>query len=503
MTKTRERNPASGPMLCVNRISKQFGESLVLQEITIGVKAGESLGVVGENGAGKSTLLNIIAGGLRPDSGQMLFHGERYAPPSSGRAIGVGIALVHQDPTLFDNLSITENLFIGQLPQIAGILNSRAARKRAIAIMEQLGLQRSPRTIVHELSLAERQLVEIGRALTTSPQLLLLDEPTRALTARQAESLIKVIEQLKKDGMGIILASDDLPEVLKACERIVVLRDGCGVATGRRDEFSVDRMMSLMVGRSLTQFFPARATQPTREMVLEARGVSRPDVVENISFKVHRREIVGLTGLKGSGRSELGRILFGAESARGEILIEGRPRNGNSRIALVSGRENEEGLCAEGSIRDNMLLTNLPKHTRKPLGILNEQELKTEFEALRERVRLSASLKQEQSVENLSGGNQRKVVLARAIAREPALLILDDATSGMDTESKFELYTVINELVSAGSGVLLISSEIEELIGMCDRVLVMHNGMMRGEWERKQFDREQVLRAGLRSLLHA
>jgi len=494
----------TGPMLCVNRIGKRFGESEALREITFALKSGEALGVVGENGAGKSTLLALLDGSLKADSGQMLLHGKRYAPRLAQHGLAHGIVLVHQDPPLFENLSIAENLFVAGMPQILGCLNGFAMRKRAQAILEQVGLQRPPATPVYDLSMAERQLVGIGKALARQAKLVLLDEPTSALSGRQASKLLQLIERLKADGIAIILASQHLPDVQMVCDQVMVLRDGSAVASGARNEFSADRMMALMVGRSLTQFFPSRPVQPAKEVVLETRGVGRSPLLDNISFKVHRREVVGLAGLKGSGRTRLGRILCGVEPCtRGEIFIEGRPRNGVRRVALISANRDDEDLCLEGNVRDNVLLANFAKYARSPFGVLDEREIENDLTALQERVGLSASIKYDQSAGALSGGDQQKLLFARWMARDPAVFIIDEPGAGMDTDSKLEIYKLINDVASAGAGVLLISSQIEELVGMCDRVLVMSNGKLTEERARKDFDRENILRAGLRSLLHA
>jgi ribose transport system ATP-binding protein len=494
----------TGPMLCVNRVGKRLGGSETLREITFAVKSGEALGIVGENGAGKSTLLALLDGSLKADSGQMLLYGKRYAPRLPQHGLAHGIVLVHQDPPLFENLSIAENLFISGMPRILGCLNGFAMRKRAQGILDQIGLQRPPGTPVYDLSMAERQLVGIGKALARQAKLVLLDEPTSALSGRQASKLLQLIERLKADGIAIILASQHLPDVQMVCDQIMVLRDGSAVASGARNEFSADRMMALMVGRSLTQFFPPRPVQPAKEVVLETRGLGQAPLLDNISFKVHRREVVGLAGLKGSGRTRLARILYGVEPcSRGEILIEGRLRNGTRRVALISANRDDDGLCLEGSVRDNVLLANFARYARSPFGVLDEREIENDLGALRERVGLNAAIKYDDSASGLSDGDQQKLLFARWMARDPAVFILDEPGAGMDTDSKFEIYKLINEVASAGAGVLLISSQIEELVGMCDRVLVMSNGKLTEERARKDFDRENILRAGLRSLLHA
>ncbi len=468
---------------------------------------GSTLGLVGENGAGKSTLMNILGGNLRPDTGSVLVQGQAYAPRHSQDAIENGMAFIHQELNLFSNLSIAENIFLTAFPKVGRgvpLINKATMRSRTAEYLEAVGLDIPPDTLVENLSAGERQLVEVAKALSIQARLIILDEPTTSLTARETQHLFSLLRQLRKRGVAMIYISHNLGEVLEFCDHIAVLRDGELVAHRPASEFNVEKLVSLMVGRSITQLFPPREAQSGTEVALEVTGLTQPGVVRGINLKLHCGEVLGLAGLMGSGRSELARILFGLDPCEsGEIRVAGKavkPSPAGSlrrRIAFLTENRREEGLCLEASISDNFTLVALPQKTVKPLGVLRKAELSAAISKMREAVRLTPSASNQQAVKTLSGGNQQKVVLGKWLMSSPRVFILDEPTRGIDVGAKYEIYTLINELTQGGGAVLVISSEIEELMGICDRILVMSRGEIRDELSRANFDRERILRAAL------
>jgi ribose transport system ATP-binding protein len=496
------------PLLQFQGISRSFSGVPVLRDVSFVLASGHTLGLVGENGAGKSTLMNILAGNLPPGGGGIRFEGRPFAPRTPADAARHGIAFIHQELNLFANLSVAENIFLTAFPTAAGLpwINRSTLHARARELLAQVGLDLPPETPLERLSAGERQLVEIAKALGLDARLLILDEPTTSLSAREAEQLFALLGRLRNRGISMIYISHALGDVLRLCDDIVVLRDGEVVGTGPRAEFTFERMISLMVGRSLQQLFPRRAGQPGPEVVLEARQVTQAGMVRDVSFVLHRGEVLGLSGLMGAGRSELARILFGLDRCeRGEIRLHGTslpPGSTRQRIqrglAFLTEDRREEGLCMEATIADNLALVALRQHASPRLGLLNLPSLRAAVGRIRAAVRLSGAARDAQPVRTLSGGNQQKVVLGKWLLAEPDVLILDEPTRGIDVGAKIEVYHLINELADRGAGVLFISSELEELTNLCDRILVISQGELRDEMEREEFDRERILRAALR-----
>ena len=495
------------PLLHFDGLDKSFSGVRVLRGVSFAVPAGHTLGLVGENGAGKSTLMNILGGNLRADAGGMSLQGQPYAPRGPADALGHGIAFIHQELNLFTNLSIAENLFLtafprhGKLPLIQRAVLHAKTRE----LLAQTGLKLDPETTVERLSAGERQLVEIAKALSLEPRLIILDEPTTSLSAPEAETLFALMDRLRARGIAMIFISHTLKDVLRLCDDIVVLRDGEVVGTGPRAEFIPERMISLMVGRSLSQLFPERTHPPGPEVVLDVKEVSQPGIVHNISFELHRGEILGVAGLMGAGRSELARILFGLDPcASGTIRLEHDLISGTAPsrriqrgLAFLTENRREEGLCMEAAIAENIALVSLGKYTRPALRFLDLARLRGAVRQIRDAVRLTPGAGDEQPAKTLSGGNQQKVVLAKWLLAQPAVLILDEPTRGIDVGAKFEIYQLIVELAGRGAGILVVSSELEELIGLCDRMLVMRRGEIAANLGRAEFDPARILRAAL------
>lgn len=526
-------------------INKSFAGVPVLREVSFRVEAGQTFGLVGENGAGKSTLMNILGGNLEVDSGEMLLSGRSYTPAGPADASRAGIAFIHQELNLFPNLSIAENIFLTSFPRRLGLLRKAEANRRTAALLKEVGLAHEPRTKVERLSAGERQLVEIAKALAIDARLIILDEPTTSLSAPEAERLFALLGRLREKGVSMIYISHALADVLRLCDSLVVLRDGQVVGAG--SEFNIASLVTLMVGRSLNQLYPARKDRarsgddpsqaatgqgsgnqgalgeglPTDlygedppslklrsagrgQVLMEVNGLTNPGIIRDISFRLHRGEVLGLSGLMGAGRSELARILFGLDPcARGEVVVSGRPVHGGVRRRIRSGmaflteNRREDGLCLEASIAENIALVALRRFSHAGLRLIRGAELQSMVTRIRSAVRLTPSARDEQAVKTLSGGNQQKVVLGKWLLAEPSVLILDEPTRGIDVGAKFEIYQLIFELAAKGSGVLVLSSELEELIGICDRILVMRRGEIVDELPKAEFDRERILRAAL------
>lgn len=499
------------PLLLVRGLDKSFFGVRVLREVGFTVARGSILGLVGENGSGKSTTMNILGGVHRPDAGTMLLDGAPYAPESPRDATLRGIAFIHQELSLFANLSIAENLFLDHFPRRARrlpLIDRGRLREQAAAALNLLDLGIPPDTPVSRLAPGERQLVEVAKALTRDAKLIIFDEPTTSLTAREAERLFAVIARLRGRGISVIYISHILGDVLRLCDDIVVLRDGQAVAAEPRAAMQVERMIALMVGRTIDRLFPERTTVPDRTRpALSVRGLSQPGVVHEIGFDLFPGEVLGVSGLMGSGRSELARILFGLDPyARGDIRIAGTPlpphspRDAMARgMAFLTEDRRGEGLMMEASVIDNAELPSLSGMPHPMLRAASATQIGRDARRACEQVQLRVRDLDATPARNLSGGNQQKLVIAKWLPRRPSIFILDEPTRGIDVGAKFEVYKIINQLVADGTAVLLISSELEELIGMADRIMVMRRGEIAGMQDRAGFHREGLLRDALGS----
>jgi ABC-type sugar transport system ATPase subunit len=509
-TRNKDQPATNQKLLSFQGITKSFFGVRVLKSVSFSVCTGRIVGLVGENGAGKSTLMNVLGGNLAADEGRMRFADKLYSPRSSGEARATGIGFVHQELNLFPNLSIAENLFLTDLPTAGPLIQRRELHRKATELLARVGLPLSAETMVESLSSGERQLVEIAHALSFDAQLIILDEPTTSLSGRECERLFALMRQLRGEGRSFIFISHALGDVLRVCDELVILRDGEVVGQGVVGEFDQKRLVSLMVGRELKQLFPDRDRRDgetdhfSDKALLEVRHVSQPGITRDISFTLNRGEVVGLAGLMGAGRTELARILFGIDPCKcGSIAIDGVPLSGPPRrriergLAMLTENRREDGLCLEASVGENMALVTLAHRTQSPLRLLDFEILTKSLARIREAVQLQPSLHLEQPAQTLSGGNQQKVVLAKWLLAEPRVLILDEPTRGIDVGAKFEIYQLIVELADRGASVLMISSEIEELMGLCDRILVLSRGQITGEFRRANFDPEKILQAAL------
>ncbi|MBV9170585.1 MAG: sugar ABC transporter ATP-binding protein [Chloroflexi bacterium] len=487
----------SAALLELRGMTKSFPGVQALVEVDLDVRAGQVHAVVGENGAGKSTLMKIVAGVYRPDAGSMRLAGEPIAIETPRQAHEHGISMIHQELNLAPNLSVAENIFLGRAPTRGGLIDSRSLYAAADALVARLGIQLDVRAQVEDLSVARQQMVEIAKALSLDARIIIMDEPTSALTERETESLFDIIGRLKQQGVAVVYISHRLDEIFRVADRVTVLRDGRLVGSLPIGEATQARLINMMVGRELTTLFP-KQTVEVGAPVLEVRQLRRIGELHDISFVLRKGEILGLAGLVGAGRTELVRVLFGADPLDGgQILIEGRPveiRSPRDAIRLGLGFVTEDrklqGLVLGMTVRENATLASLSRVAR--LGFLN----------LRRERALTAQLVDqlgvrtpgvEQVVENLSGGNQQKVVIAKWLATSPRILILDEPTRGIDVGAKAEVHALMSRLVQEGVSILMISSELPEILGMSDRVLVMRQGRISGEFTREQASQEAIL----------
>ncbi|MGA2548180.1 MAG: sugar ABC transporter ATP-binding protein [Rectinemataceae bacterium] len=489
------------PVLRLSQVNKSFAGVSVLKDIslTLGEK-GSILGLVGENGAGKSTMMNILGGVLQRDSGEILIDGRPYNPRSAIDADAVGIAFIHQELNLFPNLTIAENLYLNGAPgSKAGILSYPAMNSASRKVMQYVGIELSPSTVVDALPIGMRQMVEIAKALAKNARIIVFDEPTTSLCTEEKKQLFAIIRDISAKGISMIYISHTLEDVLALCDEVAVLRDG-----GLVDQLPIEKcnkaeIISMMVGRKLDQLFPYVEKSPG-EVLLRVEALSRRKVFRDISFSLASGEIVGLFGLMGAGRSELASAIYGIDPIEsGEIFLRGSPvrspspewwiRNG---LAYITENRREEGLLMPKTVRENLVLANL-RTMRKGLGAVDRQREEKDSSAMIRRLSIKTYDKSRQSALALSGGNQQKVVIGKWLLTNPRIFLVDEPTRGIDVGAKFEIYNHLNALAKDGSAILFISSEMEELIGVCDRILVMSNGSLAGELERERFDQEEML----------
>lgn len=512
MSDPATRSAVSQPVLEMRNISKTFGAIRALNAVSLTIYPGEVHAVMGENGAGKSTLMKVLSGAYRPDAGGEILLGGALAPvgdPIKARASGISV--IYQELTLAPNLTVAQNIYLGNQPSRFGLVDERATEKLAKPILDRLGIAFSPRTIVRTLSLGERQMVEIARALSTKARIIVMDEPTTSLTSRETDKLFSVIETLKAEGIAIIYISHRMEEIYQLADRVSVLRDASYVGTLDRAELSASKLVSMMVGRDLSSFYKKehRAPAADRQVALSVRDLADGARVQGCSFDLYRGEVLGLAGLVGSGRTELARLIFGADKkASGSVAIEGKvldiagPRDAiEAGIAYLTEDRKVLGLFLDMSIADNVsmsvlgddaggkMLLNREASRRRAQGAVDDLSIRTAGTSI--------------NAGALSGGNQQKVLLARLLQKDPKVIILDEPTRGVDVGAKSEIYRLIDDLARRDIAVLVISSELPEIIGVADRVLVMREGRIVGEVEatpEQPIDQETIMNFSTGSL---
>ncbi len=489
-------------------VSKAFFGVTVLKSVSLEIERGTVLGLVGENGAGKSTLMNLLGGVVPLDSGQILLEGSPYRPADPRDADRAGIAFIHQELNLFTNLSIAENLFISDFPRRRGLplVAGGRLRERARECLAMVDLDVAPEVLVERLTPGERQLVEVAKALSVDARILIFDEPTTSLTARETERLFEIIGRLRESGKTILYISHILRDIMKLADAIAVLRDGALVAHGPKANYTITSMIAAMVGRDLTQLYPDRTSSPGTEVALEVRQLSKAGIAERIDLTLHKGEVLGVFGLMGSGRSELAQIIFGLDDFdQGEIFVDGQPlkglspgRNIRNGMAFVTENRRDEGLLMEATVADNLTLAALPALSGRLVGTIRSKRLATAVNGSVAALSIKVNNVFHDEAKGLSGGNQQKVVLGKWLMTEPSILIIDEPTRGVDVGAKFEIYEIIDRIAAKGTAVLFISSEIEELVAMCDRIIVMGTGETLASFDRVRFDREAILRSAFR-----
>jgi ABC-type sugar transport system ATPase subunit len=473
------------PLLRLRGISKSFPGVRALDRVDLSVRAGEVLALLGENGAGKSTLNKILAGVHQPDAGVIELDGSPVVLANPHVARCAGVAVIHQEFNLIPALSGRENLFLGQESSRIGVIFASEERRRARELFQRLGMEIDLERPCRELTVAQQQLVEIARALLQHARLVVMDEPTAALSPREVRSLFAIIRELKAQGIAVIYVSHRLDEIFEIADRATILRDGQHVATCDIRKLSRDRMIELMVGRQLDQEFPKQRI-PLGEERLVVQHVYRGGRLRDVSLAIRRGEVLGLTGLVGSGRTELARVLFGADRTdSGVISLDGRrlklshPRQAiASGICLLTEDRKTQGLVLNRSVLENFGLPNLPRLSTA--GWIHHRAERAEFQTYVDQLKIRIS-GPGQVAKNLSGGNQQKVVLAKWLAGSAEVVLFDEPTRGIDVGAKFEIYQLINRLAAAGKAILMISSELPEILGMSDRILVMQEGRITGE----------------------
>ncbi|GAA0965120.1 sugar ABC transporter ATP-binding protein [Actinocorallia libanotica] len=488
------------PVLALVDVSKSFGAVRALKGVRLELYAGEVHALAGENGAGKSTLVKTFAGVHRPDGGRILLGGEPVVFNSPADAQSAGVAVIYQEPTLFPDLSVAENIFMGRQPRGAlGRIDRSAMHAKAAGLFERLGVPMDPRRPARGLSIADQQVVEIAKAISRDAKVLIMDEPTAALTGQETARLFSVVEALREQGCALLFISHRLEEIFELCQRVTTLRDGQWIASETLEGLTPDDLVTRMVGRELDELYPKQDVEPG-EVALKVSRLTREGVFTDVSFEVRRGEIVALAGLVGAGRSEVARAIFGIDRRdAGSVEVDGRPLKAASPtgamaagLALVPEDRRQQGLVMEMSIERNMGLTRLRALSRGPLISRAAERANAADWAVRLQLKYARA---GDAVGVLSGGNQQKVVLAKWLATEPSVLIVDEPTRGIDVGTKAEVHRLLSELAAGGLAVLMISSDLPEVIGMADRVLVMHEGRITAEIPREQATEESVMSA--------
>jgi ribose transport system ATP-binding protein len=486
----------------MRNIRKTFPGVVALDRMHFDLREGEVHVLLGENGAGKSTLMKIISGAYRKDSGQVFLQDEEVEIKGPKHAQEMGIGIIYQELNLIPHLTAGENIFLGREPcKVPGVIDQKTLFASAQQILDKLGVSIDARTVVNDLGGAEQQMIEVAKALSLDATILIMDEPTSALTEQEIEELFKAIRRLKTKGVSVIYISHRMEEVFEIGDRVTVFRDGLYIGTETIGEVERDELIRMMVGRSLKEQFPKRKTHPGEE-ILRVEGLSRHGVLKDINFSLRRGEVLGISGLMGSGRTELARAIFGVDEYHaGTIEVHGKkerfksPRQAISRgLGFLTEDRKSQGLVLVISVKDNICLPNLDRFSR--FGVVDDKLEIEVAEKFCHDLRIKTPTLNQQVV-HLSGGNQQKVVLSKLLCADSDILIFDEPTRGIDVGSKVEIYELMNELTAKGAGIIMISSELPEILGMSDRILVMSDGEVGGEFTSEEATQEAILQCAL------
>ena len=487
----------------MKNIAKSFSGTKVLKGVNLELGHGEILALLGENGAGKSTLMKILSGIYSKDSGEIYLDGELCHFQNPKEAQNKGVAIIHQEMNLCNDLSVSENIFLGREVMDGLRLNHKKMDEEAQKILDDLGISMKSTELAGDLKVSEQQMVEIAKALSQNAKVLIMDEPTSALSRKEIEDLFRVIRKLRDEGRGIIYISHRLDELRAIADKVSILRDGENVISGDLKDFSIDDIIRHMVGREIQDKFPRILCEKGKE-ILRVESLNAGPKVRDISFSLYEGEILGIAGLMGAGRTEMTRALFGVdEKTYGKIYLFGEEVKTNTPkdsielgMALIPEDRRKDGLCTDLSIRENISLPNLDS-MKNSLGVLSKElELKISEDTIKS---LNVKAKDREMIsKNLSGGNQQKVVLGKWLVRNPKVILFDEPTRGIDIGAKVEIYQIMNELKKKGVGVLFISSEMEEVLGMSDRILIFCDGRITGELSREEANQENILKFATR-----
>ena len=488
----------SDNILELKHITKLYPGVVALNDVSLEVRRGEILALVGENGAGKSTLIKTCSGAITPTQGEIVINGKSFTGMTPQTSEQNGIGVIYQEFNLVGDLSVAENIFLGRAIRKGMVIDLKAMERESKKILDSLNIKINPKTLVKTLSVGYQQMVEIAKAVSQNAKLLIMDEPSAPLTSAEVEAMFAIVDKLKAGGVSIIYISHRLDEIFRLADRITILRDGQYVTTLNTDETNKDELVKYMVGRQLTEVYPKRDEICVKdEVIFEAVNVSG-NGDKNISFKIHRGEVLGLGGLVGAGRTEFAELMFGMRpKTAGKFIFKGKeisPKTPKDAIelgiGLVPEDRKKEGALLGMSIRCKI---NMPIYQRISKGtVINEKKEEEIAQTYRKEISIKTPTL-DQLVKNLSGGNQQKVILAKWLAADSELLIFDEPTRGIDVGAKQEIYTLINHLVEQGKTVLMISSEMEELMGMSDRILILAEGNMTGELNKSEFNQERIM----------
>lgn len=482
----------------MEHICKSFPGVKALDDVSFNLKPGEVMALLGENGAGKSTLMKILSGVYTKDEGTIIIDGKEVPIMNQKVASEKGIAIIHQELNMCHHLTIAENMFLGREPLKHGLIDTKKMNSDAKELLLKLGVDIDPTTITGELQVSKQQMVEIAKALSINAKVLIMDEPTSALTAREIDELFTIIRQLKESGCGIVYISHRLEELAHITDRVTIMRDGHYITSGNFKDFTMDEIIANMVGREIKEKYP-HVNCPVGETVFEVKNLNAGRLVRDISFSVRKGELVGIAGLMGAGRTETTRAIFGADQKEsGKIFVEGKevfirnPKDAiKNGIVLAPEDRKKDGLCTKLPVRENISLPNLDALTGKNLVINSRKENDISQKAIKDmNIKLPHA---EVNAETLSGGNQQKVVVGKWLAGNSKLVMFDEPTRGIDVAAKVEIYHLMNQLKENGIGCLFVSSELPEVIGVADRIIVMCDGRIRGELSREEATQEKVL----------
>ncbi|MGT5136950.1 sugar ABC transporter ATP-binding protein [Escherichia coli] len=491
----------SETFLQMKHITKRFPGVLALNDVQFSLRRGEVHALLGENGAGKSTLMKILSGVYQPDEGEIIFEDKpvSFSDPLSTQ--NVGITIIHQEFNLFPELTVEENIFIGRefCKKNRWRLDEKQQRQATIEILQKLNLAIKPDTLVADLTVAQQQMVEIAKAISVNARILIMDEPTAALTETEIESLFRVTRLLKEQGTGIVYISHRLEELALIADRATVMRDGQYISTVDYECVKISDLIAMMVGRDLGNIYPRREALQQRIPVLEVNGLTRKGVLNDINFTLYRGEILGFAGLMGAGRTELARAIFGADSIdSGTLKLNGKETvikdisdAIQQGISYLTEDRKKEGLALNLSVERNIMLGNYPEYSDR-FGNVDSRRCQQTSEEQVKALRIKTP-NLEQAALNLSGGNQQKIIIARWVCKDTDILIFDEPTRGIDVGAKLEIYELMNRLVAKGKSIIMISSELPEVLGMCDRILVMRSGRITGELSAKEATQEKIM----------